>query len=155
MIPVDRGLENAASGVFFTVPARVAMNTKCCSSYCLTGNRALIFSPSSSGNRFTIGLPRAPRPACGSSYTLSQYTLPRLEKHNTVSCVCATNSFSTKSSSLTAVAVLPRPPRRCVWYRSEEHTSELQSPCNLVCRLLLEKKKKMSHQSQRLTLTNT
>src|SRR5256885_7763497 len=33
-----------------------------------------------------------------------------------------------------------------VWYfpnrRSEEHTSELQSPCNLVCRLLLEKKKK-------------
>src|SRR2546426_7861650 len=27
--------------------------------------------------------------------------------------------------------------------RSEEHTSELQSPCNLVCRLLLEKKKKM------------
>src|SRR5256885_9633639 len=43
--------------------------------------------------------------------------------------------------------------RRCVRHgtdrrrahpaRSEEHTSELQSPCNLVCRLLLEKKKKM------------
>src|SRR2546426_4433485 len=30
--------------------------------------------------------------------------------------------------------------------RSEEHTSELQSPCNLVCRLLLEKKKKHSDQ---------
>src|SRR5688500_19804683 len=29
--------------------------------------------------------------------------------------------------------------------RSEEHTSELQSPCNLVCRLLLEKKKKETH----------
>src|SRR5256885_11641836 len=28
--------------------------------------------------------------------------------------------------------------------RSEEHTSELQSPCNLVCRLLLEKKKQTS-----------
>src|SRR2546426_8830124 len=28
--------------------------------------------------------------------------------------------------------------------RSEEHTSELQSPCNLVCRLLLEKKKKIA-----------
>src|SRR5688500_19083248 len=28
--------------------------------------------------------------------------------------------------------------------RSEEHTSELQSPCNLVCRLLLEKKKKQT-----------
>src|SRR5256885_7341026 len=37
----------------------------------------------------------------------------------------------------------PRPRAR----RSEEHTSELQSPCNLVCRLLLEKKKKlMLHQ---------
>src|SRR5256885_10161357 len=43
-----------------------------------------------------------------------------------------------------------RPPRSswerwCAYrsdWRSEEHTSELQSPCNLVCRLLLEKKKK-------------
>src|SRR5256885_3817894 len=31
--------------------------------------------------------------------------------------------------------------------RSEEHTSELQSPCNLVCRLLLEKKKNQSGDS--------
>src|SRR2546426_8873772 len=31
--------------------------------------------------------------------------------------------------------------RRPCTKRSEEHTSELQSPCNLVCRLLLEKKK--------------
>src|SRR2546426_3450172 len=34
----------------------------------------------------------------------------------------------------------PVPP--AVDHRSEEHTSDLQSPCNLVCRLLLEKKKK-------------
>src|SRR5256885_11678954 len=34
--------------------------------------------------------------------------------------------------------VTSRPPRSAA--RSEEHTSELQSPCNLVCRLLLEKK---------------
>src|SRR5256885_11830319 len=38
------------------------------------------------------------------------------------------------------------PPRRLrparAALRSEEHTSELQSPCNLVCRLLLEKKKR-------------
>src|SRR3989454_7700622 len=33
-------------------------------------------------------------------------------------------------------------PDRNAFVRSEEHTSELQSPCNLVCRLLLEKKKK-------------
>src|SRR5256885_10738655 len=31
--------------------------------------------------------------------------------------------------------------------RSEEHTSELQSPCNLVCRLLLEKNNDLHHQS--------
>src|SRR2546426_7081129 len=31
--------------------------------------------------------------------------------------------------------------------RSEEHTSELQSPCNLVCRLLLEKKKNVKHEA--------
>src|SRR5256885_7199126 len=31
--------------------------------------------------------------------------------------------------------------------RSEEHTSELQSPCNLVCRLLLEKKKRLTTSS--------
>src|SRR5256885_7044022 len=37
----------------------------------------------------------------------------------------------------------PPPSRQTPWLtlrRSEEHTSELQSPCNLVCRLLLEKK---------------
>src|SRR5256885_11031140 len=50
-----------------------------------------------------------------------------------------------------------RPPRlRGAARRSEEHTSELQSPCNLVCRLLLEKKKRRqetarSHVCSRLT----
>src|SRR5256885_3424637 len=38
----------------------------------------------------------------------------------------------------------------CAPPRSEEHTSELQSPCNLVCRLLLEKKKK-THQRAHVT----
>src|SRR2546426_4573179 len=38
----------------------------------------------------------------------------------------------------------PRRPRR-----SEEHTSELQSPCKLVCRLLLEKKKNAATQNHR------
>src|SRR5256885_7346118 len=37
--------------------------------------------------------------------------------------------------------------------RSEEHTSELQSPCNLVCRLLLEKKKTIFHNSRVLLIT--
>src|SRR2546426_4137229 len=39
--------------------------------------------------------------------------------------------------------------------RSEEHTSELQSPCNLVCRLLLEKKKKKIRIQIRLTHTRS
>src|SRR3989454_4073694 len=38
---------------------------------------------------------------------------------------------------------------RLAHQRSEEHTSELQSPCNLVCRLLLEKKKKKKQIDQR------
>src|SRR5688500_19636832 len=33
--------------------------------------------------------------------------------------------------------------------RSEEHTSELQSPCNLVCRLLLEKKKRLKQKRKK------
>src|SRR5256885_5391907 len=37
-----------------------------------------------------------------------------------------------------------RPGRGAIVCRSEEHTSELQSPCNLVCRLLLEKKKEIT-----------
>src|SRR5256885_6698362 len=36
--------------------------------------------------------------------------------------------------------------------RSEEHTSELQSPCNLVCRLLLEKKKRYTENTLRPAL---
>src|SRR2546426_6157011 len=43
-----------------------------------------------------------------------------------------------------ATARSARQPRRS-GARSEEHTSELQSPCNLVCRLLLEKKKKQAN----------
>src|SRR2546430_4637906 len=42
----------------------------------------------------------------------------------------------------TATAVPQFEPELSRWIRSEEHTSELQSQSNLVCRLLLEKKKK-------------
>src|SRR2546426_1504351 len=47
-----------------------------------------------------------------------------------------------------ALAELLKPDRLSVILRSEEHTSELQSPCNLVCRLLLEKKKKNAHSTR-------
>src|SRR5258708_16609962 len=52
--------------------------------------------------------------------------------------------------------VLSLLPRHTQWYvlnslRSEEHTSELQSPDHLVCRLLLEKKKKTTQKPSRVT----
>src|SRR2546426_5870206 len=59
--------------------------------------------------------------------------------------------FGRRSDSGAAAPALPHLARRAIPHelanqtrqpRSEEHTSELQSPCNLVCRLLLEKKKK-------------
>src|ERR1039457_7426634 len=40
-------------------------------------------------------------------------------------------------------------------FRSEEHTSELQSPCNLVCRLLLEKQKQNTHSARHSLRTGT
>src|SRR5256885_7974703 len=47
-------------------------------------------------------------------------------------------TFLSSRNSPANASNLPNPAAN----RSEEHTSELQSPCNLVCRLLLEKKKK-------------
>ncbi|MCY1539366.1 hypothetical protein D9M68_749480 [compost metagenome] len=76
----------------------------------------MIFSPSASGNMFTMGLPRELRVPCGTSQTFSQYTRPRLEKHSRKSCVLAMNSWSIQSFSFIAVACLPRPPRFCERY---------------------------------------
>src|SRR2546426_3508048 len=61
------------------------------------------------------GVGASPRPTC------FQAAIPGADRNN---------PFRTRRSGLHVA----RP-------RSEEHTSELQSPCNLVCRLLLEKKK--------------
>jgi len=66
------GLANPASGVFSTVPLAVAMNTKCSPSNARTGSTTVIFSPSASGNMFTIGLPRDAREPCGASHTFNQ-----------------------------------------------------------------------------------
>src|SRR5256885_13255550 len=54
---------------------------------------------------------------------------------------------------LRARLCLNSPNRRHVGRRSEEHTSELQSPCNLVCRLLLEKKKEKNATTSQLSET--
>src|SRR2546426_6294992 len=55
--------------------------------------------------------------------------------------VCTNGWLRTSRIAPRAKRAVPPTPMR-VSVRSEEHTSELQSPCNLVCRLLLEKKKK-------------
>src|SRR5256885_8982057 len=58
-----------------------------------------------------------------------------------------TTLFRSAHATVAAVWRLHSPPHvrpshgPVLLLRSEEHTSELQSPCNLVCRLLLEKKK--------------
>src|SRR2546426_3443638 len=52
---------------------------------------------------------------------------------------------STKSAHRSPPSHPPVIWSRSVRQRSEEHTSELQSPCNLVCRLLLEKKYVQHH----------
>src|SRR2546422_8333098 len=49
----------------------------------------------------------------------------------------------TRRQNMTVRSSTESAPRRIAGFRSEEHTSELQSRLHLVCRLLLEKKKKM------------
>src|SRR5256885_6151061 len=79
------------------------------------------------------------------------------------SCACAASAFSVFGAFALDFAIRAPPSSRArglgaahdlhqlggdsslADLRSEEHTSELQSPCNLVCRLLLEKKKKIHH----------
>ncbi len=65
MMPLVRGREKSVSAVFFTVPVVVAMKMNLSASNSRTGRMALMRSPSSSGSRLTIGLPRAWRLACG------------------------------------------------------------------------------------------
>src|SRR5256885_5435490 len=54
---------------------------------------------------------------------------------------CSSSRAAPRSRLAAASSGLLATSRSAAGLRSEEHTSELQSPCNLVCRLLLEKKK--------------
>src|SRR5947208_5380957 len=78
--------------------------------------------------------------------------------------VCGWLAFPSDASRFMAIASRQSPPlRRAIVFspksksetpqRSEEHTSELQSPDHLVCRLLLEKKKRHRNSRARLLLT--
>src|SRR4030066_126052 len=59
-----------------------------------------------------------------------------------------TTLFRSRAQPVTQSATCLGDPPRDRSTRSEEHTSELQSHLNLVCRLLLEKKKKTSHETR-------
>src|SRR5256885_6914288 len=69
--------------------------------------------------------------------TLFPYTTLFRSFPNQVAHPCAETMEKGRTDDLFAA----RDQRSTMCCRSEEHTSELQSPCNLVCRLLLEKKK--------------
>src|SRR2546430_11243855 len=58
-----------------------------------------------------------------------------------------TTLFRSSNQTHTSMREWVRSNRYSWWTRSEEHTSELQSQSNLVCRLLLEKKKNTHHSS--------
>src|SRR5688500_19601559 len=85
--------------------------------------------------------------------TLARF-FPYTTLFRSVAIDCVREGDAAPVDSLGATPVQPATPRRNFAIppavlaalrgagRSEEHTSELQSPCNLVCRLLLEKKKK-------------
>src|SRR2546426_12470554 len=74
-------------------------------------------------------------------YTLSLHDALPISRHErrdgAIGHLCARGRDAVRAPARRAAAAAAR-----VGCRSEEHTSELQSPCNLVCRLLLEKKKK-------------
>src|SRR5256885_11150209 len=71
--------------------------------------------------------------SCKQSFT--PFTPPSFRRRLFLNGVPA---FTYPGSTYTDAQNVVHPTPAC---RSEEHTSELQSPCNLVCRLLLEKKK--------------
>src|SRR5256885_16368090 len=71
-------------------------------------------------------------------YTLSLHDALPIYLVVEVEAAVAVEAFGLFAEEQVHAALLGR-----VQCRSEEHTSELQSPCNLVCRLLLEKKKKL------------
>src|SRR2546426_7980891 len=96
-------------------------------------------------------MPSAPPPASARS--------ARRPAHRTSRAPAAAPSAETSHRKHDSMAV-PRcgasDPRRLPPHtasKTEEHTSELQSPCNLVCRLLLEKKKKKKKMTSSLRIS--
>src|SRR5256885_10745322 len=75
------------------------------------------------------------RSECTNCHARYQYDEDRFERKPSKKIKCA------KCSTIFEIRNPAFAEKKVAASRSEEHTSELQSPCNLVCRLLLEKKK--------------
>src|SRR6266566_8236078 len=97
-----------------------------------------------------------PRPGAAGSVARTRFPDGPTSRHALLSmyvssCPLGLNAYRPESNPLAYVAsTVAVPP-----FRSEEHTSELQSPCNLVCRLLLEKKKNKQKQRSTTKQNNT
>src|SRR5207244_11348098 len=102
-----------------------------------TSYSLLCFSPLSFCSLFSFMIRRPPRSTLFPYTTLFRSSLLFSRAH--------------PRSALASPLLLPRgrQSRDPVHHRSEEHTSELQSPDHLVCRLLLEKKKNTQEQPRR------
>ena len=112
--PLARRFLNCDNWTRFTIPDAVAKNTyllSFCLSSSVTGKMAVTFSSASSAIRLTIGRPREPRLAIGTSNTCNPNTRPRSVKIITLLCVDVTTIWSMTSSAFMAVADLPLPPR--------------------------------------------
>src|SRR5688500_19949103 len=90
-------------------------------------------------------LPPPPRPQI---HPLSLHDALPISRRR-IACGATTGKRKSSPSPITPRR-LNSPGRSTIFSRSEEHTSELQSPCNLVCRLLLEKKKQHLGRERRL-----
>src|SRR5256885_11977006 len=85
---------------------------------------------------------RPPRSTLFPYTTLFRSAVPRPRRG--VPAVCGVEGVRLQRQRGAGAPDWPGAGRTGTAFRSEEHTSELQSPCNLVCRLLLEKKKKLN-----------
>src|SRR2546426_7684535 len=83
-------------------------------------------------------------------YTLSLHDALPISRRRWRMIAHTLRPYAAASVPYRRYATLGSPTPRRAARRSEEHTSELQSPCNLVCRLLLEKKKKHESKDVRL-----
>src|SRR5256885_2627735 len=92
---------------------------------------------------------RRPSTKTSKSSTKQPYFCTEMISPSYSSPRCSSMNWAVFQSISSRSAPLARRSASDVWeaIRSEEHTSELQSPCNLVCRLLLEKKKKYRRHS--------